>query len=115
MTKLTVMIFEAPYGREKAYTALRFALTALTDGHEVTVILIQDGVYLAKNKQDPAEYPNTYEYLQMAIEEGLKIIVCGVCCQARGINKDELMDEAVIVGMHEIVDACGKSENTISF
>jgi len=115
LAKLSVMVFETPYGREKAYTALRFALTALNDGHEVTMILIQDGVFVAKKNQDPAEYPNTLEYLKTSIEEGLKVIVCGVCCQARGVVKEDLIDEVEIVGMHEIVNACVNSDNTITF
>ena len=114
MANLTVMIFESPYGREKAYTALRFALTALIDGHEVTLVLIQDGIFVGKKTQNPAEYPNHLEYLENAIEEGLKVIVCGVCCQARGITQEDLADGLTIVGMHEIVQACANS-NTISF
>jgi len=115
LVKFTVMIFDSPYGREKPYTALRFALTALNDGHEVTMILIQEGIFVAKKSQDPAEYPNILEYLNMAMEEGLKVIVCGVCCQARGIKQDDLINGAEIVGMHEIVDACAKSDNTLTF
>ena len=115
MSRLSVMIFDAPYGHEKPYTAMRFALTAVNDGHEVTLILFQDGIFVGKKNQDPAEYPNHLEYLEMAIEEGLNILACGVCCQARGIVKEDLIDGITIVGMHEIVEACAKSENTISF
>ena len=114
MAKLSVMIFESAYGQEKPYTALRFALTALLDDHEVTVILIQDGVFVGKTEQNPAEYPNTMEYLKNAIEEGLKVIACGVCCNARGISQDDLIKGITIVGMHEIVAACADT-NTISF
>jgi tRNA 2-thiouridine synthesizing protein D len=115
MTKLVVMIFESPYGREKTYTALRFALTALTDGHEVTVILIQDGIFTGKKDQKPSDYPNHAEYLQNAIDEGLKVIACGVCCDARGVKQDNLISGIVIVGMHEIVKAVAESEKTVSF
>ena len=113
--KLAVMIFESPYGCEKPYTALRFALTAINDGYEVTVILIQEGIHVAKKNQKPNEYPNIFEYLQTCIEEGLKVIVCGVCCQARGISQSDLAEGALIVGMHEIVDAVVKSDKAISF
>ena len=109
------MILESPYGRERPFTALRFALTALVDGHEVTVILIQDGVYVGKKAQNPADYPNHLEYLENAISEGLKVIVCGVCCNARGIKQEDLTEGCKIVGMHEIVEAVTKSENTITF
>ncbi|MHA1651300.1 MAG: DsrE/DsrF/TusD sulfur relay family protein [Candidatus Helarchaeota archaeon] len=114
MTKFSIMIFEGPYGREKTYTALRFALTALIDGHDVTVILIQDGIFTALKNQNPSEYPNHLEYLENAIEEGLKVIACGVCCQARGIKQEDLTKGVTIVGMHEIVEACTDS-TTLTF
>ncbi len=115
MAKISVMIFESPYGREKAYTALRFALTALLDGHEVTVILIQDGILVGKRDQKPAEYPNIHDYLKNAMGEGLKVIACGVCCNARGIKQDDLVEGVTIVGMHEIVQAVTESDKEISF
>lgn len=115
MVKLTVMIYESPYGREKPYTALRFALTALIDGHDVTVILMQDGIFVGKTEQNPSDYPNHLEYLNNAIDEGLKVIACGVCCNARGIKQEDLTKGITIVGMHEIVQACAESENTITF
>ena len=115
MTKLCVMIFESPYGREKPYTALRYALTALVDGHEVTVVLLQDGIFVGKKGQDPAEYPNHLEYLENAISEGLKVIVCGVCCNARGLKQEDLVDGCKIVGMHEIVDASANANVSVSF
>lgn len=115
MAKITVMLFESPYGREKSYTALRFALTALTDGYEVTLILIQDGVFTGKKDQKPADYPNLAEYLQNAIDEGLKVIACGVCCNARGVKQDDLLNDITIVGMHEIVKAVAESDKTLTF
>ncbi|MHA1424907.1 MAG: DsrE/DsrF/TusD sulfur relay family protein [Candidatus Helarchaeota archaeon] len=115
MAKLSVMIFEGPYGHEKTYTALRFALTALIDGHDVTVILIQDGIFTALKNQAPSDFPNHLEYLENAIEEGLKVIACGVCCQSRGVKQEDLTKGITIVGMHEIVQACAESDNTISF
>ena len=115
MSKMAIMIFEGPYGREKTYTALRFALTALLDEHEVTVILIQDGVFTGKKAQNPADYPNLLEYLENAIEEGLKVIACGVCCNARGIKQEDLVNKITIVGMHEIVQAVAESNQTITF
>lgn len=115
MVQFTVMIFESPYGREKPYTALRFSLTALTDGHQVTVILIQDGVFAGKSGQNPSDYPNLDEYLRNAIEEGLKVIACGVCCNARGVKQDDLIKGITIVGMHEIVQVVAESDKTLTF
>ncbi|MFX1293818.1 MAG: DsrE/DsrF/TusD sulfur relay family protein [Promethearchaeota archaeon] len=115
MVKMTIMILEGPYGQEKPYTALRFALTALIEGHDVTVILIQDGIFLGKKGQKPVDYPNTLEYLENAIEEGLNVIACGVCCNARGIKQEDLAKGIKIVGMHEIVQAVTESNNNLTF
>ena len=51
----------------------------------------------------------------LAVAEGLKVIVCGVCCNARGIKSEDLADGLKIVGMHEIVAAVAESEAQISF
>ena len=115
MVKLSVMIFDSPYGKEKPYTALRFALTALIDGHEVTVILFQEGILCAKKGQAPSEYPNILEYVENSISEGVKVIACGVCAKARGVTKEDLVDGVTIVGMHEIVEAVANSDKEISF
>jgi tRNA 2-thiouridine synthesizing protein D len=115
MVKISVMIFDAPYGHEKPYTALRFALTALLEGHEITIVLIQDGIYVGKIEQNPNEYPNHLEYVENIISEGGRIIVCGVCCKSRGIKQEELLNGAKIVGMHEIVQAVTESDKHISF
>jgi tRNA 2-thiouridine synthesizing protein D len=115
MTQIAIMIFESPYGREKVYTAMRFALTALTDGHQVTIILIQDGIFVGKKDQKPSDYPNLAEYLQNAIDQGLKVIACGVCCNARGVKQDDFIDGITIVGMHEIVQAVTESDKTLTF
>ncbi len=109
------MILESPYGRERPYTALRFALTALIDGHDVTVILIQDGVFVAKKEQKPSDYPNHLEYLENAMAEGMRVIVCGVCTDARGMKEEDLAKGCKIVGMHEIVEAIASSDNTVTF
>lgn len=115
MVKMCIFLYDAPYGNENAYTALRFALTAVTDGHEATVVLLQNGVFLAKLNQNPADYPNHLEYLKNAMSEGLKVIACGVCCNARGLTQEDLVDGAKIVGMHEIVEEVAQSDKTISF
>lgn len=115
MVKISVMIMESPYGREKPYTALRFALTAILDGNDVILTLMQDGIYVGLKEQNPNEYPNHLEYLESAISEGLKVIVCGVCCKSRGIKQEHLVEGAKIVGMHEIVQAVAESEQHITF
>lgn len=115
MINISVMIFDGPYGQEKSYTALRFCLTALLEEKKVTVILIQDAIFIAKKEQNPNEYPNHLEYLENIISEGGNVIICGVCCKSRGIKQEDLANGTKIVGMHEIVEAVAESDKHISF
>lgn len=115
MVKISVMVFDGPYAHERPYTALRFALSAKMEGHDVTIILIQDGIYNAKKGQDPNDYPNHLEYIANCISEGAKVIVCGVCCKARGVKQEVLAEGANIVGMHDIVEAVVGSDKHITF
>jgi tRNA 2-thiouridine synthesizing protein D len=112
---ITVIISQAPYGRERAYTALRFALTALVEGEDVKIFLIEDGVYLAKRDQDPDEVPNHLELLKQCIEQGAEVKACGPCSKARGLSEDDFIDGVEIATMHDLVSWVRESDNVIFF
>ncbi|MHA1791579.1 MAG: DsrE/DsrF/TusD sulfur relay family protein [Promethearchaeota archaeon] len=114
--KIAVIIGSGPYTHERAYTALRFVNTALLEGHEVRLFLIEDGVFVGLKKQKPAEYPNLVEWLEQGIEtENLEIKACGVCLKARGISKEALVDSISPGTMHDMVDFVVDSERSIFF
>ncbi|MEO2241272.1 MAG: DsrE/DsrF/TusD sulfur relay family protein [Euryarchaeota archaeon] len=112
---ITVIISEAPYGRERAYSALRFALTALLEGEDVRIFLIEDGVYVAKEGQDPDEMPDHLELLRQCIEQGAEVKACGPCSKARGITEDDLIDGVELATMHDLVSWVRESDNVIFF
>jgi len=112
---ITVIISQAPYGRERAYTALRFALTALLEGEDVKIFLIEDGVYLAKRDQDPDEMPNHLELLKQCIEQGAEVKACGPCSKARGLSEDDFIDGVEVATMHDLVSWVRESDNVIFF
>ncbi len=113
--KFTVVITTAPYGKERAYSALRFALTSLIEGIDINIFLIEDGVYVAKKNQKPAEVPNYMEYLQNCIESGATVKVCGPCCIARGLSEDDLIDDVKLATMHDLVNFVKESDKVITF
>jgi tRNA 2-thiouridine synthesizing protein D len=115
MGTFTVVISESPYGREKPYTALRFALSSLVDEHNVNMFLVQDGVFVGLKKQAPKQYPNHLELLETFLEEGGKLRICGVCTDARGVSQEDLIDGAEVIGMHEFVDWVAESEKVLMF
>ena len=51
MNTLTIIIQDAPYGSEKAYTAFRYASALLANQVTVSLFLLADGVGVAKRGQ----------------------------------------------------------------
>ena len=87
----TIAIGSGQYTQERPYTLLRFAYTALLEGHKVNIFLVEDGIWVGKKDQDPKTYDNVGKWLADVIEEGAKVLVCGVCMKARGMLEEELL------------------------
>ena len=123
MATITLMVGDPPYGRERVYTMLRFALAALEEGHQVNVFALEDALYAAKKGQSPHEFPkigeermpNCEALLRAAIEEGARVKLCGVCAMARGIVPDELIEGAEIGAMRDLVHWVVESDRTVAF
>ncbi|MCS3900692.1 DsrE/DsrF/TusD sulfur relay family protein [Methanococcus voltae] len=112
--KFTVIITTAPYGQERAYSALRFALTALVEGIDVNIFLLEDAVYVAKGTQNPVDVPNYLELLTGAIDAGAVVKACGPCSKARGVSED-LVEGVQLATMHDLVDFVKDADRTITF
>ncbi len=112
---VTVILGSGPYTRERPYTALRFALTCAVEGIKVNLFLIEDGIYVAKKGQEPAEYANVYEWLRKAINEGVKVKLCSVCAKARGMKEEEIVDGVEMATMSDLVEWVLESDQTIFF
>jgi tRNA 2-thiouridine synthesizing protein D len=116
MTTFTIIIFEAPYAKERALTALRFAWTADLEDNKVRIWLFENGVYLAKKGQKPAQGLTNYgQMLEDMIKGGVEVKACIVCCEARGITQTELFDGVKIATVHELVEWTATSDKVITF
>jgi sulfur relay (sulfurtransferase) complex TusBCD TusD component (DsrE family) len=120
MTTITVVVRDAPYGKEGFYTALRLSLVALHQGHGVNMFLLEDAVFGAKRGQKPPEMPvgdtgmpNCEELLQAAIQEGLVVKACKVCTTERGLSQDELATGVEIASMADLVDWVVSTDRTV--
>ncbi|MFW9872623.1 MAG: DsrE family protein, partial [Candidatus Thorarchaeota archaeon] len=54
----TIVIADGAYTSERPYTMLRFAYTALLEGHKINIFLVEDGIFVGKKGQDPTTYDN---------------------------------------------------------
>ncbi len=60
MATFTIIILEAPYAKERALTALRFAWTADLEGHKVRIWLFENGVYLAPSAYEAGFFSSAH-------------------------------------------------------
>jgi tRNA 2-thiouridine synthesizing protein D len=122
MASITVVLAEAPYGKERFYSALRFLLVSLHEGHKANLFLLEDAVFAAKAGQEPPEMPvgnarmpSCEELLKAAILEGLDVRACRVCCSERGLRDNEVIDGVRIGSMLDLVNWVVESDKTLFF
>jgi uncharacterized protein involved in oxidation of intracellular sulfur len=100
MTETITMILQnAPYGDEKTWNALRLAkaLIAATVGMKVNIFLLGDAVTAAKKGQKtPEGYYNLETMLKELIGQGVTVVACRTCVNARGLTPEELVEGARI-------------------
>ncbi len=116
--KLLIIINDAPYGTEKAYNALRLAMTAGKNHPDVTIriFLLADAVFCALPGQNtPNGYYNIERMLKSAILAGAEVKACGGCSEARGIAKLTLMDGVLLSTMKELTEWVIDSDKVITF
>ena len=122
MATITVAVGDPSYGRQRVYTALRFSLVALHQGHQVNLFIFEDAVWMAKKGQRPREMPvgeagmpNCEELLGAAIQEGLTVKACRVCSEERGLRPEEMIEGVESASMVDLVDWVVQSDKTVFF
>lgn len=116
MAKNLLVLNDAPYGTERSYNGLRYALALLKAGEEVQVFLIGDAAACAKAGQKVAQgYYNLADMLGMVARRGARIGVCGTCMEARGISDAELVEGAHRSTMAELAEWHQWADKAISF
>ncbi len=105
--KLGVIIETKEY--EKAWNAMRFAVTALKNGHEVKVFLMGEAVEIEKM---------THEKFNIEIqvtkfhEAGGQILACGTCLKSRNMGETEVCP---ISTMNDCVAMVEWSDKVVTF
>jgi uncharacterized protein involved in oxidation of intracellular sulfur len=88
--KILFIINDAPYGTEKAYNALRLAMSIQKEHSsvEVLIFLLADAVNCAlPNQATPQGYYNIERMLKAVLSKGALVKTCGTCADARGLKE----------------------------
>ncbi|HEX9653877.1 MAG TPA: DsrE family protein [bacterium] len=116
--KILLIINDAPYGSEKAYNALRLAMT-LQKEHtdtEIWIFLMADSVTCALPTQStPQGYYNVERMLKAIINKGGQIKACGSCSEARGIKGLALLAGVEISTMSQLTKWTVEADKVLTF
>jgi uncharacterized protein involved in oxidation of intracellular sulfur len=116
--KILIIINDAPYGTEKAYNAMRLAMTLQKEytDLEVRIFLMADSVTCAlPNQTTPQGYYNLERMFKSVIQKGGKVKACGNCSDARGIKNIGLINGVEISTMSQLALWAVDSDKVLTF
>ena len=115
--KLAVILTKPPYGDIQAAEAIRHALGAVGDDIDVTLLLVDEGVYLAKKGQvvDGSGYTELGESVSDLIEMGCDVYAEKVSLREAGLDAEDIINNVKIVSGYEISETVKESDKTMIF
>ena len=117
MEKVTIILNEGP-STMRSWNGIRLAGGLLDVNLHAEIVLFDEAVFCAKKAQNPPEDLkglNLAKKLSDLIKIGVKILVCGSCCDAKGLKKEELIDGAEICCLNDVANAIKTSKETLVF
>lgn len=119
MQTILIIINDAPYGTEKAYNALRMAMTLQKEhGEEVSVkiFLLADAVFCGlPGQKTPEGFYNIERMLKSVIKKGGEIKSCGGCSKARGIDHLSFIEGVELSNMKEFTKWTVECDKVLNF
>jgi len=112
------IINDALYGTEKAYNALRMAMTIQKEDEtaKIRVFLMADAATAAlANQNTPQGYYNIERMIRSVISKVGKVKIFGTCAEARGIKDLKLIEGAELSTMKELVQWTMDSDKILTF
>ena len=116
--KILFILNDPPYGTERVYNALRLAQALLKKEPqaEVSIFLIADAVIAAKaGQKTPDGYYNVERMLKRVLAGTGKVLLCGTCMDARGLDDAAIMAGARRSTMDELAEATAEADKVLVF
>jgi uncharacterized protein involved in oxidation of intracellular sulfur len=116
--KILFIVNDPPYGTERVYNALRLAHALLKKEPQttVTVFLMADAVVAAKaGQKTPDGYYNVERMLKRVLAGNGKVLLCGTCMDARGLDDAAVMAGAQRSTMDELAAATIDADKVMVF
>ena len=118
MKSLAILITKAPFGTIHAAEAIRLANGALAYGHEVSVLLVGDGVLVAKSGQRAEEtgWTSLSPLLQKLASSGrARVLADFDSAKLRGLDESDIVEGIRLVDSSTISSTAANSQRTVIF
>jgi tRNA 2-thiouridine synthesizing protein D len=113
---ILLLVTHGTYGRDdEAYGALLAGNSILAKGMETTLVLLDDGVYMAKTGQQPQGMPNNLTELQDFIALGGTLLCIKESLETRGLSQDELVPDAQIIALIDLLPIIDSHPLSLTF
>lgn len=117
MEKVAVVLRKSPYGEMNAAEAVRHAMGAASNEWDVSFILMDSGVLLAKKGQNisGAEFTNLEEALTDCINMGVKVYIDKPSLREQHLEAGDIHDRIKIVDGMDIAGLMQEAKATLVF
>ena len=113
--KTLIILNDPPYGTERSFNGLRLAKALAVADNEVSVFLMADAVTCAKQGQKvPQGFYNLELMLNSVIRAG-RVLLCGTCMDARGLNDNYVLWGAERSTMKELAELTESADKVLIF
>ena len=116
--KILFILNDPPYGSERCYNGLRLAQAIVRNdpASEITVFLMADAVIAAnKGQKTPEGFYNLERMLKRFTTGSHRLLLCGLCMDARGLTEAHLIEGASRSSMDELAKATLAAEKVLVF
>lgn len=116
--KTLIILNDPPYGTERVYNALRLAQALLKKDPQMdlTLFLMADSVVGARaGQKTPEGYYNVERMLNRVLSGNGKVLLCGACMDARGLDEAALVSGARRSTMDELAAATVEADKVLVF
>jgi uncharacterized protein involved in oxidation of intracellular sulfur len=116
--RILFILNDPPYGDERLFNALRLVLALLkrTPGDQVSCFLLANAVGAAVPGQKPPEgYYNLERMLKRLVAAGSRVLLCGTCMAARGLDQATFVEGARRSTMDELAAETAEADKVLVF
>ncbi len=117
MGSVCIILRKPPYGTVEAPEAIRHALGGVAEEMQVSLVLVDGGVWAAKKDQqtEGTEYDSVEEGIKDCIDMGVEVYADKGSVNSQQLAQEDLIEGVRIVGSYEISEVVKDADTVMIF